>query len=190
VGGGAVAKIFISYSKPDRELAVHLAKVLEDAGHSVWWDRELVGGDEFRTEILARLRESTHVIVLWTRNSVRSTWVHDEADEAKAAGRLVPVFHPDIEHRDIPLGFRHLQLVPIHDTEGILRSIRGGEGLAAIGDLKPNEPPSLFWKIFRNPMLYVALTTALVAYVVVPGFLAGIVLGLLAALLLIVWAAN
>jgi hypothetical protein len=185
-----VAKVFISYSKPDRELAAHLAKILGNAGHSVWWDRELVGGDEFRAEILARLRESTHALVIWTRNSVRSTWVHDEADEAKAAGRLVPIFHPDIEHRDIPLGFRHMHLVPIHDTDEILRSIKNGDDLAAIRDLKPDERPNLFLRILRNPVLYVALTTAVVAYVVVPGFLAGIVLGLLMAVLFVVWLAH
>lgn len=185
-----MGKIFISYSSPDRELAQHIAKLLEDAGHLVWWDAELLGGDEFRAEIANKLRESTHVIVIWTANSVRSTWVQDEAEEAKEAGRLIPVLHPDIKRSDVPLGFRHLHFIPLHEADMIVKSIRSEGDAMSIGSLTAKPKIGYFWKVVKNPILYVALTTALLAYVIFPGFLAGILLGLLVALLFVAWIAN
>ena len=71
--------IFLSYAREDRASAQNLARVLESAGHSVWWDRHLDGGEEFSAEIEAALGQSDVVVVAWSKESVKSRWVRDEA---------------------------------------------------------------------------------------------------------------
>ena len=50
-----MAAIFLSYAREDRRFAERLAQVLQGAGHSVWWDRQLDSGEEFSTEIEAEI---------------------------------------------------------------------------------------------------------------------------------------
>ena len=50
-----MAAIFLSYAREDRPFAEMLARVLGSAGHDVWWDQRIDGGDEFSTEIEAEL---------------------------------------------------------------------------------------------------------------------------------------
>ena len=49
--------IFLSYAREDRSCAEKLAHVLGAAGHDVWWDRRLDGGEEFSAEIEAALEQ-------------------------------------------------------------------------------------------------------------------------------------
>jgi hypothetical protein len=74
-----MAAIFLSYAREDRRVAGNLAAALGSAGHSVWWDRQLDGGQEFSTEIEAELERSDVVLVAWSKVSVKSRWVRDEA---------------------------------------------------------------------------------------------------------------
>ena len=46
-----MADIFISYATADRETAKALTSHLEHLGYSVWWDREIGGGERFRDVI-------------------------------------------------------------------------------------------------------------------------------------------
>lgn len=39
--------LFISYARADRDLAERLANELTSRGLLVWWDRQLLGGDDF-----------------------------------------------------------------------------------------------------------------------------------------------
>ncbi len=41
----AMADVFISYKREDRELAERLAHALEQLGFDVWWDFDLLAGD-------------------------------------------------------------------------------------------------------------------------------------------------
>ena len=51
--------IFISYSKHDQAEARLLAAFLEAEGYKVWWDRNLLSGDNFRKEIMKALSKAT-----------------------------------------------------------------------------------------------------------------------------------
>src|SRR4030095_4280179 len=95
--------IFLSYAREDRACAVRLAHLLEAAGHDVWWDRRLDGGEEFSAEIEAALDKSDVVLVAWSQESVKSRWVRDEASVGCERGRLVPV---SIDGSKPPMGFR------------------------------------------------------------------------------------
>ena len=74
-----MASIFLSYSREDAARADRIAHALEAAGHNVWWDRRIGAGSRFSKEIDAALKNADLVVVLWSRVSVESAWVQDEA---------------------------------------------------------------------------------------------------------------
>ena len=86
-----MAALFISYARNDEAIARTLATALEKEGHSVWWDRELIGGFEYSREIEEALSSSDKVIVLWSAHSAISPWVRDEATAGREAAKMVPI---------------------------------------------------------------------------------------------------
>ena len=86
-----MARIFLSYSREDRASAERLARIMEAAGHDVWWDRRLDSGEEFAAEIEAELDKADVVVVAWSATSIKSRWVRDEAAVGGDSDRLVPV---------------------------------------------------------------------------------------------------
>jgi hypothetical protein len=112
-----MADIFISYSKPDRDLIVKLSAFLEAEGWSVWWDKGLVPGDAYRDEIMKQLAAARAVITVWTENSVKSEWVRAEAGRAKADGKLVPTKTPSLSYADIPLPFGEMHTENVNSFE-------------------------------------------------------------------------
>jgi len=103
-----MASVFLSYSRDDFERIRHLAGALEKAGHNVWWDRFIAGGEEFSGAIEEALESANLVVVAWTAASVKSAWVRDEAGQGRDTGRLVPVSFDDCKP---PLGFRQYQTI-------------------------------------------------------------------------------
>ncbi len=100
--------IFVSYHTPTRPRVRVLVEVLQAAGHHVWWDQALVGGDRFGAEIQERLEAATVIIVCWGEGP-HSDWVLDEADFARRSNKLLSILlTPDAE---LPLGFRSLHAI-------------------------------------------------------------------------------
>lgn len=110
-----MADVFISYAQEDREQVRLLAETLERASYSVWWDRSLLPGDDFRRTIAQELDAAPCVIVCWSDPACRSRWVCEEADEALEQEKLVPVL---IGGRRPPLGFRSVQYEDLRDWKG------------------------------------------------------------------------
>ena len=111
-----MAKVFLSYAREDASAAKQLAQGIGDAGHEVWWDRHIQGGSRFSTEIDRELRTAQAVVVLWSKASVDSAWVQDEAAEGRDSGRLVPVA---LGGSRPPLGFRQFHTVDFGTWNGI-----------------------------------------------------------------------
>jgi hypothetical protein len=87
-----MADIFISYASEDKETAARLAGFLESLGWSVWWDRRIPAGRTWRSVLQEALRDMRCMIALWSRDSVESPWVAEEAEEARKLGKtLVPI---------------------------------------------------------------------------------------------------
>src|SRR5205823_9177841 len=128
-GGGSMGAIFLSYAREDRGFAEHLSRVLEDAGHSVWWDRRLDGGEEFGAEIEAALGQSEVVLVAWSKESVKSRWVRDEAAVGGDTGRLVPV---TIDGSRPPMGFRQFHTLDLSGWKGGKRDGRTADLLHSV----------------------------------------------------------
>jgi adenylate cyclase len=110
-----VSRIFLSYARDDVDAARQLAEELADAGHDVWWDRHLHGGSRFDKEIEEALGNAEAVVVIWSRASLESAWVKDEAAEARDSERLVPI---SIGSAKPPLGFRQFHTIDLGSWKG------------------------------------------------------------------------
>jgi hypothetical protein len=109
------AEVFLSYSHEDREAAQQLAEALAQQGLVVWWDRTIRAGQDYENEIVRALHNSHCVIVIWTRQSVRSDWVKEEASYARTQGKLIPVLLDDAE---IPVPFTLIETVKLKQRDG------------------------------------------------------------------------
>ncbi len=105
-----MADVFLSYASPDRPIAERLARAIQQAGLSVWWDRHIKGGHEFTRDIEQQLESARHVLVLWSKEAVNSRWVRDEASVAADSKRLVAA---TIDGTPAPLGFRQFQTIDL-----------------------------------------------------------------------------
>jgi adenylate cyclase len=138
-----VARVFLSYAREDATAAQRLAADVEGAGHVVWWDQHIQGGSRFASEIDRELKNADAVVVLWSRTSIDSPWVQDEAAEARDSGRLVPV---TIGAGKPPLGFRQFQSVDFGEWDGNSEPAAFGALLNAIaqksGDARAAAAPA------------------------------------------------
>lgn len=109
-----MSDIFISYASSDRPRAQKIGKRLEGEGWSVWWDRKIPPGQSYSKVIEQALNAAKCVVVLWSKASVASEWVQNEAAEGKRRGILVPAF---IETTDPPFEFKRIQAANLVDWE-------------------------------------------------------------------------
>ena len=123
--------VFISYSREDRDKVEKIAHSLQQAGLNVWWDPQIKTGAGFRAEIAEALENTRSVIVIWSRHSVASRFVCDEADEGAAREILFPAL---IDNVDIPLGFRQIQTADLTGWKGRLSDPALQAFVGAVGD--------------------------------------------------------
>ena len=88
--GSVMTDVFISYAKEDRGRARTLASALQARGWSVWWDRDIKAGQAFDVTIEHEIETAKCVVVLWSKHSIASEWVKNEAASASERGVLVP----------------------------------------------------------------------------------------------------
>lgn len=102
--------VFLSYSRDDQKDALLVVNALEKAGFSVWWDGLLEGGEQFAHTTKAALENAKAVVVCWSKTSIESHWVHDEATRGRDGGKLVPL---SLDGSDPPLGFGQFQCIDV-----------------------------------------------------------------------------
>lgn len=107
--------VFISYASEDRDRAGKLASALSAFGWSVWWDRKIITGQAFDQAIEHELETAKSVVVLWSKHSIASEWVKNEAAVASERGVLVPAI---IDSVKLPLEFRRKQTAELIDWKG------------------------------------------------------------------------
>ena len=107
--------VFLSYAREDRPAVQRLAAALEAAGVAVWWDRNLTGGVDFSRELERRLDEAKAIVVAWSKYSIESMWVSDEANVGRAKGNLVPVTIDAVVPK---IGFRGIHTLDLSDWRG------------------------------------------------------------------------
>ena len=110
-----MADIFLSYARENSEIAERLSERLENRGWSVWWDREIPAGQTWRDMIEQSLASMRCMVVLWSKESIDSDWVKEEAEEGKAQRKLVPALIDEVKP---PMGFRAIQTANLIGWDG------------------------------------------------------------------------
>jgi hypothetical protein len=98
--------VFLSYAREDDARARELATALEERGFSVFRDRDIPPGQTWRSYIDEALANARCIVVAWSRHSIISDWVIEEAAEAMRRRIMVPVLFQAVQP---PFGFRGIQ---------------------------------------------------------------------------------
>ena len=110
-----MSDIFISYKHEEQLFAKILAGALQKKGWSVCWDPKLRAGEHFDDSIERALTEAKCVIVMWSKLSVNSRYIKDEANYALNLNKLVPI---TIEEVDLPFRFEGIQTEQLFNWDG------------------------------------------------------------------------
>ena len=124
-----MASVFVSYAREDAVKARAIASALEQASIDLWFDERLQSGSEYSREIEDALKQATAVLVLWSKHSIQSPWVRDEAAEGRDSGRLIPLCLDDSRP---PMGFRQFQTTDLSRWNGRGRPRQLDQVIAAI----------------------------------------------------------
>jgi len=158
--------VFISYASEDRDRAAQLASALGAFGWSVWWDRKIITGQAFDHAIERELENAKSVIVLWSKHSIGSEWVKNEAAVASERGVLVPA---TIESVKLPLEFRRKQTADLIDWKGepshsgfqaLCEGVTNAIGGAPLHQARARQRQKLQW---NSPWALAAIVTIAVA---------------------------
>ena len=111
-----MSDIFISYSQSDQKWVKELATTLEALGYDVWWDTELLAGDDFHNVIPAELENAKCVLVVWSKKSITRRWVKAEASRGDERGVLIPLLMES--GVKLPMPFNMLQAEDMTQWDG------------------------------------------------------------------------
>jgi len=145
--GAEAPDVFVSYARKNRPVAEQLAEALGASGLQVWWDSDLTAGSEFAAVIEAKLQGAAVVIVLWSADSVRSSFVRDECSRALKHDKLLPVRIEDIE---LPLGFGQLHTLDLLEWEGDASDIAFEKLLLEVRQRGRGKTPGLMPELPRS----------------------------------------
>lgn len=167
-----MADVFISYRKADWAKAKHLAAALKIENIDVWWDTALEAGETFDEKIQTVLEQVKCVIVVWSKESVKSEWVRAESSVGRERGILVPVM---VQPVNIPVPFNLLHTADLIGWSGdrshagyqdVVKQVKQLAGKSNVPPLKP--PPNRvlrsLWQTAAMAVAVVAIGAALVAF--------------------------
>jgi adenylate cyclase len=110
-----MSHIFISYARPDEQLASVIADGLRENGFEVWRDDELPAHRPYAEVIEERINTAKAVVVLWSAEAAKSHWVRAEADSARAAETLVQA---SLDGSVPPMPFNQIQCADLKAWDG------------------------------------------------------------------------
>ncbi|MES1156343.1 MAG: TIR domain-containing protein [Alphaproteobacteria bacterium] len=109
--------VFVSYKREERDKVEPLVKALESLGLDVWYDYEIVAGDQFERVISERLNNARAVVVCWSKAAAESEWVQAEADKARASEKFASVL---LEPCEVPMPYNVLHWADLTTWSGTL----------------------------------------------------------------------
>lgn len=127
-----MADIFISYKREDQEehgRVRPIAEALRAEGYDVFYDVHVPPGSKWEDVLQGKIARARAVLVLWSAASVDSDWVKEEAEMAKAAGKLIPVMLDPVSP---PFGFARIESANLADWRGDLSDIEWKNLVAAV----------------------------------------------------------
>ena len=86
-----MTEVFISYARSTEREAEQVERALAAEGYAVWRDSALPIHRVYAEVIEERLGHASAVVVLWSRDAVKSEWVRSEANRARELGKLVQI---------------------------------------------------------------------------------------------------
>jgi hypothetical protein len=90
--------VFISYRRTDKEFVERFVTALEDHGPEVWWDADILAGDDWRRSIVENLTNSGCLVIVFSRDCNDSTQLVKELGVADRLKKIViPVKIDDSE---------------------------------------------------------------------------------------------
>lgn len=90
--------VFVSYRRTDREYVERFVTAIERHGPEVWWDADIVAGDDWRDSIVEHLAGSEFLVIVFSKDCNDSTQLVKElavADHLKKV--VIPVKIDDTE---------------------------------------------------------------------------------------------
>lgn len=133
-----MSHIFLSYSAEDRERVRPLVALLDEVA-PVWWDQAVRHGENWEVAVETAVEQAGCVVVAWTRQSVKSSWVRAEAGDARDRTILIPAMLEDVK---VPLAFRHLQTAQLQDWDGNREHPQAQALQAAVAAVMSRQAPS------------------------------------------------
>ena len=105
-----MARVFLSYAREDLAVAEESVGRMKAQGHEVFYDADLVVGDQWQERLLEQLRWADAMVCLITTAYVASTWCSAEVGIAIARGsRVMPVL--------VEAGLKHPLLTGIQSAD-------------------------------------------------------------------------
>jgi hypothetical protein len=97
--------VFISHSTKDRWAVEHVAKLVSAQGLSVYLaEHDPQPGRDLLDKVRMNILAADAVLVLLTKSSIDSRYVHQEIGVEQDAGKLiVPLVDPDLVHEDLAM---------------------------------------------------------------------------------------
>jgi len=138
--------IFISYSRKDKDWVETLASALEAEGYDVWWDPEILPGQDYESVIKNVLDNTQCVLTVWSENAIQSHWVRGETSRGLQRNVYIPVLLQQIE---VPIQFGHIQSANLIDWQGKTDDSRYQKLLRALA-LKVETPQKAQVKVKKN----------------------------------------
>jgi adenylate cyclase len=127
-----MSDVFISYARSSAPEAHAVAEALRALGYDVWRDDELPAHRAYAEVIEERLKAAKAVVVIWSAEAAKSEWVQSEADQARAAHKLVQL---RLDGAKLPMPFDRIQCADMTGWSGDLSALGLKKVLASVGDL-------------------------------------------------------
>ena len=119
-------KVFISHSTQERGLVITLANLLTKFGVEVfvaeWY---LSPGEPLDRKVFSQIEKADCVVVLLTRNGLRSNWLHQEIGYAIKVGKpIIPLVEKGVDPRDLAAlqGKEYIEYEPLQPQGALIKA--------------------------------------------------------------------
>jgi adenylate cyclase len=110
-----LSQVFISYARSTEREAKAIGEALVGLGYAVWRDDELPAHRAYADVIEERLSLAKAVVVVWSAEAAKSTWVRSEAERARAEDKLVQL---TLDGARLPMPFDQIQCADLAGWDG------------------------------------------------------------------------
>ena len=124
-----MAQVVLSYARETKEFVSKLALALKTRGLDVWYDHDLMPGDDYSNKIDEQIITAAAVIVVWSQPASKSRWVKAEASRA-GYDKLLQVM---CERCTLPLPFNSIHCEDLSGWNGGASAPEIDKIVAAVG---------------------------------------------------------